>query len=178
MRSRISGVTASSFSGEACNPACLRNGSISWLSSSVGNARKCSALSQIALGSKGSASVKFTTALARLIFSSVNASRISTTGINSRSFFGDHPSRQRKLIKACGRNPASRYVVTLTTGPCLRFESFAPSGATSSGKCANCGAAKPMPSKISRCLKVFVKWSCPRIMWLISRSASSTHEAR
>ena len=42
-------------------------------------------------------------------------------------------------MNASGRNPASRYVVTLTTGPCLRFESLVPSGATNSGRCANCG---------------------------------------
>ena len=30
-------------------------------------------------------------------------------------------------------------MVTLTTGPCLRFDSFAPSGAINSGKCANTG---------------------------------------
>ena len=29
--------------------------------------------------------------------------------------------------------------MTLTTGPCLRLESLVPSGATSSGRCANCG---------------------------------------
>ena len=29
--------------------------------------------------------------------------------------------------------------MTLTTGPCLRLESLVPSGATSRGRCANCG---------------------------------------
>ena len=33
-----------------------------------------------------------------------------------------------KLTNACGRNPASRYVVTLTTGPWRRLESLVPSG--------------------------------------------------
>ena len=42
------------------------------LSSSTGRARMCSALSQTALGSKGSSSVKLTTALARLTPSRVN----------------------------------------------------------------------------------------------------------
>ena len=32
-------------------------------------------------------------------------------------------------------------MVTLTTGPCLRLDSLAPSGATSSGRWANCGGA-------------------------------------
>ena len=34
-------------------------------------------------------------------------------------------------------------MVTLTTGPCLRFESFEPSGAISSGRCANFGSWTP-----------------------------------
>jgi len=36
----------------------------------------------------------------------------------------------------------------------------------------------PRASKISRCLKVLVRWSWPRMMWLMRRSASSTQEAR
>src|SRR5262249_8345105 len=84
-------------------------------------------------------SLKFTTALARLIPSSEKASVSSWRDICSRSFFGDQPSRHKKLMKASGKNPASRYVVTLTTGPCRRLESFVPSGATKSGRWANCG---------------------------------------
>ena len=34
-------------------------------------------------------------------------------------------------------------MVTLTTGPCLRFDSFEPSGAISNGRCANCGGLTP-----------------------------------
>ena len=58
------------------------------LSSSTGRARMCSALSQTALGSKGSSSVKLTTALARLTPSSVKAAVSSSRVRNSRSFFG------------------------------------------------------------------------------------------
>ena len=79
-------------------------------------------------------SLKFTTAFERLIPSSENASTNSASDIFSRSFLGDQPSRQRKLMKASERNPASRYVVTLTTGPWRRLESLVPSGATSSGR--------------------------------------------
>ena len=60
-------------------------------------------------------------------------------------------------------------MVTLTTGPCLRFESLVPSGATSSGRCANCGGSAPRASKISTCLKVLVRWSWPRMMWLMRK---------
>src|SRR5690348_6584296 len=97
--------------------------------------------SQTALGSNGSCSVKLTTAFDLLIPSKENASINSWRDIFSRSSFGDQPSRHRKLINACGRNPPSRYVVTLTTGPWRRFESLVPSGATSSGKCANPGGS-------------------------------------
>ena len=117
--------------------------------------RKCCEFSQSALGSIGSSSVKFTTALARLMPSNENASISSWRDSCSRLSFGDQPSRHRKLTNACGRKPASRYVVTLTTGPCLRLESLVPSGATSSGRCANCGGCAPSASKIRMCLKVF-----------------------
>ena len=33
---------------------------------------------------------------------------ISSSGMYSRSSFGDQPSRHRKLMNACGRKPASR----------------------------------------------------------------------
>ena len=32
--------------------------------------------------------------------------------------------------------------------------------------------------KIRMCLKVFVRWSCPRTIWLMRRSTSSAQEAR
>src|SRR5882724_762663 len=114
-------------------------------------------LSQTALGSNGSASVKFTTAFDLLMPSKENASISSWRDIFSRSSFGDQPNRHRKLMKAWGKKPASRYVVTLTTGPCLRFESLVPSGATSSGRCANFGSSAPAASEISTCLKVLVR---------------------
>ena len=50
-------------------------------------------------------------------------------------------------MNACGRKPPSRYVVTLNHGPVLRFESLLPSGAISSGRCANCGARRRAASK-------------------------------
>ena len=68
----------------------------------------CSAFSQSALASKGSSSVKLTTALARLMPSRVKSPTVSSRDNFSRSFFGDQPSRQRKLMYACGRKPASR----------------------------------------------------------------------
>ena len=79
MRSRISGVMRSIFSGVMLNPASCTIGSRRWLSSSIAMPRMCSALSHTALGSKVSSgvvagSLKFTTALARLIPSSENAS--------------------------------------------------------------------------------------------------------
>ena len=42
-------------------------------------------------------------------------------------------------------------------GPWRRFESLVPSGATSSGRCANAGGSAPRASKISTCLKVLVR---------------------
>src|SRR6266481_4792311 len=94
-------------------------------------------LSHTALGSNGSCSVKLTTAFDLLTPSKENTSINSWRDIFSRSSFGDHPSRHKKLMNACGTKPASRYVVTLTTGPCRRLESLVPSGATSSGRWAN-----------------------------------------
>src|SRR5579872_5053622 len=114
-------------------------------------------LSQTALGSNGSASVKFTTAFDLLMPSNENASINSWRDIFSRSSLGDQPSRHTKLTKACGRKPASRYVVTLTTGPCLRFDSLDPSGAIRSGRCAKFGGVTPKASKMSTCLNVFVR---------------------
>ena len=60
------------------------------------------------LGIEGSSSVKFTTALERLTFSRVKAAVSSSRVRNSRSSLGDQPRRQRKLMKASGRKPASR----------------------------------------------------------------------
>ncbi len=40
------------------------------------------------------------------------------------------------------------------------------------------GGVAPAASKIKTCLKVLVRWSCPRMMWLMRRSASSAQEAR
>ena len=88
---------------EAC--AARRRAPARSLSSSTGSARMCSAFSQTALGSKGSSSVKLTTALERLTPSSVKASVSSSSVMNSRSFLGDQPSRHRKLMNACGRKP-------------------------------------------------------------------------
>ena len=81
-------------------------------SSSTGRARMCSALRWTALGSNGVSRShlleKLTTALARLTPSRVKAPASSSSVRNSRSFLGDQPSRQRKLMKAWGRKPASR----------------------------------------------------------------------
>ena len=60
------------------------------------------------LGVEGSSSVKLMTALARLTPSRVKAAVSSSSVRNSRSSLGDQPSRQRKLMKAWGRKPASR----------------------------------------------------------------------
>ena len=76
----------------------------------------------------------------------LNSSTNSSRDILPDRSSGLQPSRHRKFTYACGRNPASRYVVTLTTGPCLRLDSFAPSGAINSGRCANTGG---------RCLRAF-----------------------
>ena len=57
---------------------------------------------------EGRASVKLMTALARLTFSRVKSEVSSAMVRNSRSFFWDQPRRQRKLMKALGRKPASR----------------------------------------------------------------------
>src|SRR5437868_1661802 len=39
------------------------------------------------------------------------------------------------------------------------------------------GGVTPSASKMSTCLKVFDRWSWPRMTWLILRSASSAQEA-
>src|SRR6185437_6200895 len=108
IRSWISGVTSSSFSARASKPASAKNGPSRPASSAGSSARRCSAFSQTALASNGSSSVKFTTALARFTPSSVKSCVSSSILRNSRSFLGDHPSRQRKLMNAWGRKPASR----------------------------------------------------------------------
>ena len=56
-------------------------------------------------GSNGSSSVKLMTALARLTSSRVKAAVSSSRVRNSRSFLGDQPSRQRKLMKAWAGSP-------------------------------------------------------------------------
>src|SRR5471030_1452003 len=140
MRSRISGVIFSILPWSTVKPAASTMGSKYPASSSTGRVRMWSELSQTALGSNGSSSLKLTTALLRLMPAKLKASTISWRVKRSRSSLGDHPSRLMKLMKACGRKPASRYVVTETTGPWRRFESLAPSGAVSNGRCANSGS--------------------------------------
>src|SRR5207302_10290434 len=78
----------------------------------------CSAFSHTALGSNassgvGAGSLKFTTALERLIPSKEKASINSFPDICSRSFFGDQPSRHRKLMNASGKNRSEEHTSEL-----------------------------------------------------------------
>jgi len=103
MRSRMSGVTARTFSGVGWNPARSKNGSMYALSCSTGRARICSALSQTALGSKGSSSVKLTTAFGAVDVFEREGFKNLVEGHELAVVFGRPAEQTKKIDEGLGK---------------------------------------------------------------------------
>ena len=87
------------------------------------------------------------------------------------------PAEQRQEVDERLGHEALRAVVG-DRGLHLRLLILVRSGLRISGRWANCGTSAPIARNSRMCLGVFDRWSSPRMTWLISMSASSTHTVK
>ena len=109
MRSRMSGVTARSFSGDGIEAGLLEEGLQVAAELLDGQGADVLGVEPDGLGIEGVFFREIDHGVGAVdAFEREQRRRVSSRVRNSRSFLGDQPSRQRKLMKAWGRKPASR----------------------------------------------------------------------
>ena len=140
----------------------------------------CSALSQTALGRRGRSSVKLTDRVGAIDAFEGEDVRSSSSRRQLLAVVLGRPAEQAQEIdEGLGQEAGVAVGGDADDGTVLALGELGAVGRHEQRQVRERGRRRrPAASKISTCLKVLVRWSWPRMMWVMRRSASSAQEAR